>query len=123
MSDFDELASSRRAWIDDVLTPWCRSAPRAELVKAEAEWPNLAGQVDPEQTLWTWAWSRFPELVHDGLSGVNETCEVEIVLNDGRSLTGFPDNRESRQGRLVLLVADGAAETVSIDDVTDVRRK
>ena len=117
MNTFENLATSRREWIDNTLIPWCRRASRAELVKAEGEWTNLAGHVDPEATLWSWAWGRFPDLVYEGLPGVNETCAVAVQLKDGRRLTGYPDNRESRQGRLALLQDDGAIISLSIDDV------
>ena len=82
-----------------------------------------------EATLWTWAWSRFPELVHDGLPGVDETTEVEVALKDGRTFTGYPDNRESSHGQLVLLGRASAVGTqleplgpFSIDDVASVRK-
>ena len=118
---FSELAASRRSWIDDVLIPWCRTAERLELLKAEADWVNVAGQVDAEGTLWTWAWSRFEGLVHPEIGGLDETREVEIVLKDGRTLRGYPDARRSLDGQLVLLSAEADAGPFSIDDISDVR--
>jgi hypothetical protein len=118
---FTNLAASRRAWIDDVLIPWCRTADRKELLKAEADWVNVAGQVDAEATLWTWAWGRFPGLVHPEMGGLDESREIELRLNDGRTLRGYPDARRSRRGELVLLTADGDAGPMSIDDVAAAR--
>src|SRR5437868_2170552 len=99
---FADLVASRRAWLAEILQPWCRSASRQELLLAEQEWADIAGKVDPEATLWRWAWSRFPELVHEKL-GIDESSEVEIVLKNGTVLRGFPDSRQSRGGKLVLL--------------------
>ena len=121
MPGYEELASSRRAWIDEVLIDWCRSADRSELLKAEADWTNIAGQVDPEATLWTWAWSRFPALVHPEMSGLDETREICVRLSDGTEYTGFVDARRSLQGELVLLVTGGAtAGPWPIDEVATV---
>lgn len=117
---FTDLAASRRAWIDDVLIPWCRTAERKELLKAESDWVNVAGQVDAEATLWTWAWGRFPSLVHPNMGGLDESREVELRLNDGRTLHGYPDARRSFRGELVLLTADGDAGPFSIDEIVDV---
>jgi len=122
MQTFDDLAQSRRAWINEVLVPWCRQANRKELLKALLDWPNLAGQVAPQATLWVWAWSRFPALVHDGLPGLSETNEVRVVLRSGQVVSGYPDNRESDQGQLVLLVLGrdnrfAYAAPISIDDI------
>jgi hypothetical protein len=129
MAGFDELAASRREWIENVLRPWCAQARLIDLKRAEAEWGDLAGRPDPEATLWTWAWSRFPDLVVEGMRGVNETYEVTVTLQDGRTITGFPDGRKSVQGRLVLLCTsdDTSGRTVesepfSIDDVSAVER-
>jgi hypothetical protein len=99
---FDELVASRRIWIEEVLKPWCRRASIAELKRAELEWADVAGRVDPQSTLWTWAWGRFPELVHEPLAGVDETHEVQVTLKSGDQYVGYPDNRKSRGGRLVL---------------------
>jgi len=125
MTTFDELVTSRKRWIDEVLKPWCLSANRKDLMRAAMDWGDIAGRVDEEATLWTWAWSRFPELVHEGLSGVNETLPVKVTLKSGESLTGFPDARESKNGQLVLVASE--AETKSygpflIDDIADVER-
>ena len=129
MATFDELVVSRKAWIDQTLKTWCRDACSKDLRKADAEWGDIAGRVDTESTLWTWAWSRFPDLVHDGLNGVDETAEVRVTLKDGRTLTGFPDGRRSQNGQLVLLCTStsttGAAEfsdPYSIDDIASVKK-
>src|SRR4051794_9094328 len=105
VDDFKELAASRREWIDNVLKLWCRRAALKDLLRADLEWADIAGQVDPQSTLWTWAWGRFPDLVHEGLAGVNETHEVQVTLKNGRIHTGFPDNRKTEKGRLALLTA------------------
>lgn len=107
MANFDELVTSRKAWINEVLQPWCRSATLVALRQAEQEWLDIAGKVAPEKTLWPWAWARFPELVHESL-GIDETTEVEVTLVDGRTLIGYPDARASQQGKLVLWGADPA---------------
>lgn len=99
---FEDLAASRREWIETVLQPWCRRAVLRDLRLAEMDWENIAGRVDPAATLWTWAWSRFPALVHEGLSGIDETAEICVTLKEGTQFTGFPDARQSTQGRLVL---------------------
>ena len=105
MADFDELVASRKAWIAEVLQPWCRTATLAALKQAELEWMDIAGKVAAEKTLWPWAWSRFPELVHEAL-GIEETTEVEVSLQDGRTVRGFPDSRASQQGQLILWGSD-----------------
>ncbi len=106
MKTFQELAASRRAWIDQILKPWCQSASRKELLQAEQEWTDVAGKVDPNKTLWFWAWSRFPELVSPELTGIDETGEITVRLDDGRCMTGYPDARESLHGELVLVCRD-----------------
>lgn len=107
MSNFDELVTSRKAWIHDVLQPWCRTATLLALKQAEQEWLDIAGKVAPEKTLWPWAWARFPDLVHESL-GIEETTEVEVTLLDGRKYVGYPDARASQQGKLVLWGSDPA---------------
>jgi hypothetical protein len=124
---FDELAASRRDWIADVLRPWCEQAVRVDLLKAELDWPDIAGRVDAASTLWTWAWARFPALVHEGLSGVDETFAVRVTLRDGSSCVGFPEGRKSQRGQLVLVSVAGeqAHEELgpfSIDDIAMVER-
>jgi hypothetical protein len=124
---FADLAASRRKWIDTVLKPWCAAAPRSELRKAHAEWANIAGNVDPEATLWTWAWGRFPDLVHEDLAGVNETSEVRVTLCDGTDVTGYPDARLSTLGELVLLGRDDSGRSIQsgphpLDDIVRVER-
>ena len=124
MNTFAELAASRRAWIDNILQPWCVQVERRQLLLAHEEWNDIAGRVAPEDTLWTWAWSRFPDLVHDGLAGVNETRQVKVTLNSGDSYTGFPDGRKSERGQLVLISSSdtGFAEhgPWSIDDIAEI---
>lgn len=105
MSDFDELVASRKAWIANVLQPWCRSATLTGLKQAEQEWMDIAGKVAAEKTLWPWAWSRFPDLVHESL-GIEETSPVAITLQDGRRYCGYPDSRASQRGQLVLWGSD-----------------
>lgn len=128
MTDFAQLVCSRKDWLDRELRPWCAAAPLRELKKAEAEWSDIAGRVDAEATLWTWAWSRFDDLVHEGLSGVSETFEVEVTLKDGSRVTGFPDARKSKQGRLYLVCRSHDSSEAfesgphSIDDIVSVRR-
>ena len=72
--------------------------------RAELEWADLAGRIDPQATLWTWAWSRFPDLVHEQLAGVDETHEVRVTLKNGAAYVGYPDNRKTKAGRLVLSI-------------------
>jgi hypothetical protein len=126
---FADLIASRRAWIEETLRPWCAGAPLKELKRAELEWEDIAGKVDPKATLWTWAWSRFPAIVHEGLTGVNETHAVRVTLKNGDRHTGYPDNRRSQAGRLVLLASEtsaagGAAEIgpIAIDDIAKIER-
>lgn len=108
MNTFAELVGSRKAWLADVLAPWCRAASLKDLRLAELEWVDIAGKVDPEKTLWFWAWSRFPALVHSELAGIDETRPVTVTLKDGPQYTGYPDARQSQQGGLVLLDRDQA---------------
>ena len=114
MQSFADLAASRREWIDTVLKPWCRQASRRELLKAEADWANVAGQVAPEKTLWVWAWGRFPELVDEELASLNETREVIVTLSDERSFRGYPDARQSLQGELMLVSRDEAGGAMDV---------
>ncbi len=121
---FEDLAASRRAWIDDVLHPWCRKASLKQLRRLEPEWLDIAGRVDINATLWTWAWERFAGLTHPEMSGVNETHEVRVTLADGVAVTGFPDSRLSVRGSLVLIGScDGGVKEYGpfpIDDVIEV---
>lgn len=127
MSNFDELVISRKEWINQILRPWCQQARRSELLKADVEWLDIAGKVTPDKTLWLWAWSRFPELVHESL-GIEETSQVEVALQDGRQFDGFPDSRQSLHGQLVLLGIDlDSGRPIehgpfSIDEIAYVRR-
>ena len=124
---FEDLAVSRRAWIDDVLHPWAKQATRKQLLQASAEWLDIAGKVDQDATLWTWAWERFPVLTHPELSGVNETQEVTITLTNGDQHTGYPDSRATKTAQLILLCRNAqtgqtsAEGPFSIDDVADVK--
>ena len=126
---FAELVASRQQWLAEVLKPWCLAASWKELFQAEQDWPDIAGQVDPQGTLWAWAWSRFPTLVCEGLPGIEETHLVRVTIRDGRNFVGYPDNRESRQGKLRLLcetLPDSGqhelSEPISIDDIFAVER-
>lgn len=98
---FAELVESRRKWLGESLEAWSRQATLAELVLAERDWINLAGQVDPARTLWRWAWSRFTALVHPRL-GFDESARVRVTLHDGREFVGHPDGRKSSGGELFL---------------------
>ena len=128
MKSFEELVNARKTWLNEVLRPWCQVACRSDLLKAEPDWTDIAGKVDPVKTLWLWAWSRFPELVHESL-GIEETSEVEIDLRDGRTFSGFPDARDTLRGQLILLGTDASTNTLarlgpfSIDDIVSVRRR
>ena len=124
---FEQLAASRRGWIEQVLRVWCQQASLKELRKAEQEWFDIAGRADANATLWTWAWERFPAIVHPDLPGVHETHLMDVHLHDGSKLSGYPDARQSLRGMLVLVGTDvdGSMMThgaVSIDQIADVRR-
>lgn len=106
METFSELVASRKAWIAEELIPWCARAKLRDLKLAELEWGDIAGRVDPEKSLWFWAWGRFPALVNSELKGIDEARQVRVALRGGRQVTGFPDARESKQGQLVLLARD-----------------
>lgn len=105
LSAFAELTASRRAWIQEVLVPWCRTANVPSLVKAELEWGDIAGRVDPQFSLWLWAWSRFPVLYVEGLKGLDETYPVQVTTRDGTTVTGYPDARASSRTQLILVDA------------------
>lgn len=129
VTNFADLVASRREWIDGVLKPWCRDARLADLKRAELDWADIAGRVEAEATLWTWAWSRFPALVHEQLPGINETHEVRVTLKNGAVHKGYPDNRQSKGGRLILLCAGAEAgrglvesPPISIDEIAAVER-
>ena len=122
---FEDLAAARRNWIEQVLRRWCQQATLKELRKAELEWFDIAGRADANATLWTWAWERFPAIVHPDLPGVHETHLVEVKLHDGSKFSGYPDSRQSLRGMLVLVGTDedGAMVThaaVSIDQIAEV---
>ena len=122
-ASFEFIVQSRKDWIANVLAPWCTAANRIDLCQAAEEWGDIAGRVDPNATLWAWAWSRFPDLVHEGLPGVNETKEVCVTLRNGTTGTGFPDGRQTENGSLVLVspVPDsGHYGPWSIDDIDSV---
>jgi hypothetical protein len=129
VSSFADLIASRRDWIDQVLKPWCRVAGLKDLKRAELEWADIAGKVDAKATLWTWAWGRFPDIVHEGLVGVDETNAVRVTLKNGQSHAGYPDNRKTEGGRLNLVSAEPAASgraaeigPISIDDIAQIER-
>jgi len=118
MPAFAELAVSRRRWIEDVLRPWCLTAPVAELRRAEQEWLDVAGRISPDYSLWMWAWSRFPGLVIADLWRIDEAVELQIELTAGRTVTGYADTRQSHQDQLVVLVtADRSSTTINLDDI------
>lgn len=126
---FLELIASRQLWLEEVLKPWCLAAPWKELFQAEQDWTDIAGQVDPNGTLWAWAWSRFPTLVCEGLRGIEETHLVRVTTCYEQTLVGYPDNRESHHGKLRLLCETSPhsgqhalSEAISIDDIVRVER-
>lgn len=127
-SSFEDLATSRRNWIDEILHPWCLNATKKQLRQASLEWMDIAGRVDMNATLWTWAWERFPVLTHPDLAGVNETFQVRVHLTNGDTYEGFPDSRQSLNGDLMLTgrnnLTDEAEELgpFSIDDMASVER-
>lgn len=126
--DFEQLAAARREWIETVLRVWCRKASLKDLRKAEPEWFDIAGRADANATLWTWAWERFPDIVHPDLPGVHETFEVTVSLTDGTQISGFPDGRRTQRGMLVVMGRTDSGELVmhgpfSIDQVLSVRRQ
>lgn len=127
MPTFADLIASRRDWIESTLKPWCRQAARAELLLAEQEWPDIAGTVDPDKTLWLWAWGRFPVLCVEDLPGIEETYAVTVTLRDGSRYSGYPDARHSRHGQLALIGMDDRRGDelgpFSLDDVQDVQRR
>ena len=123
MHTFSQLVESRKSWIQETLRPWCQAAPRSELLQAEQEWSDIAGRVSPDSSLWLWAWSRFPDLVYDGLTNVNETREVCVELQDGSRASGFPDARLSERGQLVLVgsgATSGQLGPYPIDEIVSV---
>lgn len=128
MNSYEDLVTSRKNWINNVLKPWCIAASRSDLVKCEPEWGDIAGKVNPDKTLWLWAWSRFPDLVHEQL-GIEETSEVEVELLDGRSVCGFPDARKSTHGQLFVWGHAAQTESLkelgpfSIDEIISIRKK
>ncbi len=126
---FSQLVALRKAWIEQELKPWCTAARLADLKMAELEWPDIAGKVAPDATLWAWAWSRFPALVHPELGQIDETREVVVMLHDGRRVVGFPDARQSRQGTLVVFSRQAGAlpryadaGPFVIDDIAQITR-
>ncbi len=126
---FADLVASRQQWIEETLKPWCLVAPWKELFQAEQDWANIAGQVDAQATLWAWAWSRFEALAYAGLPGIDETHPLRVTTRRGRVLEGYPDNRESRHGKLKLLceTQSGSGEhelsdAISIDEIAMIVR-
>ena len=103
LSAFQALSASRRGWIAEFLIPWCRTASVPSLLKAEMEWGDIAGRVDPQFSLWLWAWSRFPVLYVDGLRGLEESFLVQVTLHSGSLHVGYPDSRASQRAQLVLV--------------------
>lgn len=126
LTAFHGLTASRRAWIAEFLIPWCRTANVPSLLKAEMEWGDIAGRIDPQFSLWLWAWSRFPVLYVDGLRGLEESFFVQVTLLDGSQHSGYPDGRSSQRA-LLMLVDREAGQTVErgpfrLDQVRSVER-
>ncbi|MEZ6058594.1 MAG: hypothetical protein R3C01_17985 [Planctomycetaceae bacterium] len=122
---FEELVASRTTWIETFLKPWCQQAPRLALLRAHQEWPDIAGKVDPDRTLWLWAWSRFSAMCVEGLSGLDESFAIRVTLQDGTQQTGYPDARASRFGYLTLVPLDPDEESpapLSIDNIASIVR-
>jgi hypothetical protein len=103
LTAFHALTASRRGWIAEFLIPWCRTANVPSLLKAEMEWGDIAGRVDPQFSLWLWAWSRFSVLYVDGLRGLDESFLVRVTLRDGSQHIGFPESRLSQRAQIVLV--------------------
>jgi len=103
LTAFHELSASRRAWIQEYLIPWCRTANVPSLLKAEMEWGDIAGRIDAQFSLWLWAWSRFPVLYVDGLRGLDESFFVRVTMQDGTRHEGYPDSRATSRAMLVLV--------------------
>jgi hypothetical protein len=122
MTTFSDLVASRRAWLSEVLIPWCRVASRADLIRAEQEWTDIAGKIAPERSLWLWAWSRFPVLYVEGLGGLEESWAVRLTVRSGAVIEGFPDNRASGRGEIVLQTSKGASAPIAIDEIVSVER-
>lgn len=123
LQTYDELVSSRREWLDSILIPWCQLACRKDLLLAETEWPDLAGRPAPEMTLWKWAWERFPVLAGSGTHMLEETYEVVVTCQDGRTGQGFPDGERSQAGLLVLVDSEGQMSgPFTIDEIRHVVR-
>ncbi|QDT31120.1 hypothetical protein Mal48_03510 [Thalassoglobus polymorphus] len=121
MKSFQDLVQSRRQWIDENLTPWCKVASRKDLLLAEHEWQDLAGRPAPEMTLWKWAWERFPVLSQEGFHGIDETNPVVVTCQDGRIGQGYPDAGRS-EGGLLFLIGE-AGEVVgpfAIDEISTI---
>ncbi len=124
---FAELATARKAWIADVLQPWCLQASRTDLRLAELEWVDIAGKVDAGKTLWAWAWSRFPAAVHAEL-GLDETTPLAVTTKQGQTACGYVDARASTSGQLVLLGRPDPNQPISvlgpfnIDDIATIER-
>lgn len=106
---FADLVASRKAWLEYQLQPWCQRARHRDLLLAEQEWVDIAGKVDPEKTLWAWAWSRFPDLIHPEL-GIDESQEIVVTLVGGEICQGYADARRSLQGRLCLVQSNDGRE-------------
>ena len=124
LSAFAELTASRRAWIQEVLVPWCRTANVPSLLKAEMEWGDIAGRVDPQFSLWLWAWSRFPVLYVEGLKGLDETYAVQVTTIDGAAHTGYPDSRSSSRTQLILVdsTTGNSVGPLRLDRIVSVER-
>ena len=116
------LVAARRDWIETVLRPWCRAASLRDLRMAESQWADLAGDVGVRETLWAWAWERFPALCEPGLAPPSESRAVRVIRTDGDSFVGTPDGRRSQRGEL-WLVAEESREDLGpfpLDEIATV---
>ncbi|QDV31048.1 hypothetical protein Spb1_29850 [Planctopirus ephydatiae] len=126
VTDFVSLVESRKHWIQQVLRPWCRSAPVTELRLAALNWVDLAGQISPDATLWPWAWERFEGVIHTEL-GFDESRQWKVSLRNGSEASGYINGRLSRGEQIVLVYRDSHSEQltttspIGLDEISSIR--
>jgi hypothetical protein len=88
------------------------------------EWGDIAGRVDPQFSLWLWAWSRFPVLYVEGLKGLDETYAVQVTTIDGATFSGYPDSRASSRTQLMLVDAQtgDSVGPLKLDRIASIER-